>query len=189
MRSDEVKAVELARTYGDILAEAVSQVIAGKMKEINGPLRAAIAETDIPFQRGPSRSELQKELLSTDGARKRQVRNLLQVYERDGKLPDRYAYPIQVWRFGSDLTFIALTGETVVDYCLRFKNEYGWDTTWVAGYNNDLLSYVPSLRVLREGEYEGTTGMAEYGHPAPYGYAIEEQIAQAVHDLMEQTKH
>ena len=41
---------------------------------------------------------------------------------------------------------------------------------------------------LREGDYEGTTGMAEYGHPAPYGYAIEEQIAEKVHELIEQTR-
>lgn len=187
MRSDDAKAIELARMYGAILAEAVAQVLTGKMKPINGPLRTAISETEIPFQPGPFRADLEKEFKTAEGARKRQVQNLLQVYERDGKLPDRYSYPVQVWRFGGDLTFIALTGETVSDYCLRFKKEYGWDDTWVAGYNNDLLSYVPSLRVLREGEYEGTTGMAEYGHPAPYGYAIEEQIAQKVHDLIEQT--
>jgi neutral ceramidase len=188
MRSDDKAAVDLARRYGDILAESVAQVLSAKMRPVRGPLRAAIDETEIPFQRGPSRSELQKEVATAEGARKRQVQNLLRVYERDGKLPDRYSYPVQVWQFGTDLTFIALTGETVADYCLRFKKEYGWETTWVAGYNNDLLSYVPSLRVLREGDYEGTTGMAEYGHPAPYGYAIEEQIAQKVHELVEQTR-
>ena len=187
MRSDEPRAIELARMYGAILAEAVQQVLAGKMRPIGGPLRVAIDETEIPFQKGPSRAELQKELTTAEGARKRQVQNLLHVYDRDGKLPDRYLYPVQVWQFSKDLTLIALTGETVSDYCLRLKKEYGWDTTWVAGYNNDLLSYVPSLRVLREGDYEGTTGMAEYGHPAPFGYAIEEQIAQKVQELVERT--
>lgn len=187
MRSDDERAINLARMYGDILAEAVTQVLSGRMNPVSGPLRVALAETEIPFQKGSSREQLEKELRESQGARKRQVENLLRVYERDGKLPDRYAYPVQVWQFGKDLTMIALTGETVSDYCLRFKKEYGWDTTWVAGYNNDLLSYVPSLRVLREGDYEGTTGMAEYGHPAPYGYAIEEQIAQKVQELVAQT--
>lgn len=56
----------------------------------------------------------------------------------------------------------------MVDYSLKFKSAYGWNTTWVCGYNNDLLSYVPSWRVLREGGYEGTTGMFEYGLRAPY---------------------
>ncbi len=188
MRSDDSVAIRLAQGYGDILAESVAQVLSSKMKPLSAPLRAVMGETEIPFQAGPSRAELEKELATAEGARMRQVKNLLQVYQRDGKLPDRYSYPVQIWRFGSDLTFIALTGETVVDYCLRYKKEYGWETTWVAGYNNDLLSYVPSLRVLREGEYEGTTGMAEYGHPAPYGDAIEETISRKVQDLVEQTK-
>ena len=71
------------------------------------------------------------------------------MLDRDGKLPDRYAYPVQVWQFGGGLTFIALAGEPVVDYSLRFKGRYGWDQVWVAGYCNDLPSYIPSLRVLR----------------------------------------
>ena len=32
----------------------------------------------------------------------------------------------------------------VVDYSLRFKAEYGWDTTWVAGYSNDVMGYIAS---------------------------------------------
>jgi len=54
------------------------------------------------------------------------------------------------------------------------KKEYGVDDTWVSGYNNELLSYIPSLRVLREGGYEGVDDMDEYGLPAPYSFAVEE---------------
>ena len=92
-----------------------------------------------------------------------------------------------MWRFGSGLRFIALTGESVVDYCLRFKKEYGVDDTWVAGYNNELLSYIPSLRVLREGGYEGVEDMDEYGLPAPYSFAVDELIAQKVDELVRAT--
>ena len=84
----------------------------------------------------------------------------------------------------TSLTFIALTGESVVDYCLRFKREYGNDSTWVAGYNNELLSYIPSLRVLREGGYEGVDDMDEYGLPAPYAEELEERIAGKVAELV-----
>ncbi len=93
-------------------------------------------------------------------------------------------YPVQAWSFGPELTFIALTGETVVDYSLKFKAAYGWNNTWVCCYNNDLLSYVPSLRVLKEGGYEGITGMFEYGHRAPYTETVEEQITRAVDKLV-----
>jgi hypothetical protein len=72
----------------------------------------------------------------------------------------------------------------VADYSLKFKATYGWNNTWVSGYNNDLLSYVPSLRVLREGGYEGVTGMYEYGHRAPYTETVEEQITRKAEELV-----
>ena len=71
---------------------------------------------------------------------------------------------------------------------LQFKGLYGWNDTWVFGYNNDLLSYVPSLRVLKEGGYEGDSGMAEYGHRAPYTETVEEQISKKVNELVNKTR-
>jgi neutral ceramidase len=70
--------------------------------------------------------------------------HVIQQYETLGALPNRVEYPMEVWSFGPALTMIALTGETVVDYSLNLKSRYGWDKTWVCGYNNNLLSYVPS---------------------------------------------
>ena len=115
---------------------------------------------------------------------KREFEHFIRQHEQLGSTPDRVKYPIQVWRFGPDFTFIALTGETVVDYSLKFKAAYGWNNTWVCGYNNDLLSYVPSLRVLKEGGYEGVTGMFEYGHRAPYTETVEQQITTKVEELV-----
>src|SRR5204862_507017 len=66
-----------------------------------------------------------------------------------------YPYAVQVWRLGGDLTLIMLAGEVVVDYGLRLRQQYGWNDVWVAGYSNDVFGYVPSLRILREGGYEG----------------------------------
>jgi hypothetical protein len=48
---------------------------------------------------------------------------------KEGKLPDRYAYPIQVWQFGRGFKLIAMGGEVVVDYSLRLKRENGWNDT------------------------------------------------------------
>ena len=188
MSTDSPEAVELARMYGKILARSVDLVLRGKMTELNGPLRTAYAVLQVPFRNPPSRESLQARLDQASGAKRRQIQYLLNKLEREGKLPSEHPYPVQVWRFGSGLSFIALTGESVVDYCLRFKKQYGNDNTWVAGYNNELLSYIPSLRVLREGGYEGVEDMDEYGLPAPYSFAVEELIAQKIDELMEATK-
>ena len=187
MNSDSPEAVELATMYGKTLARAVDLVLHGEMAPVEGPLRTAYAVIQVPFQKPPSKEALQARLAQASGGKRRQIQYLLTELEREGKLPEHHPYPIQAWRFGSGLRFIALTGESVVDYCLRFKKEYGVDNTWVVGYNNELLSYIPSLRVLREGGYEGIEDMDEYGLPAPYSFAVEELIAQKVDELLRAT--
>jgi hypothetical protein len=74
-----------------------------------------------------------------------------------------------------------------VDYALRFKKEYGWDNVWVAGYSNDVFAYIPSVRILREGGYEGGGAMIGYGQPGPFAEPIEEIIAGKVDELVRRT--
>lgn len=187
-RSDEPAATALAEMYGRILAEAVRQAAAGKMVVVTGPIRAAMGEARLDFQPGPSLAELEAGLERQSGMPRREIEHLIRQFRESGGPPDSVAYPIQVWQLGRELTFIALTGETVVDYSLRFKAAYGWENTWVAGYNNDLLSYVPSSRVLKEGDYEGATGMKEYGHRAPYTDTVEDRIATETDRLVRQVR-
>jgi neutral ceramidase len=184
IRGKDVEATELASMYGKILAEAVRQIIAGTLTPLSGPIHAAMGETELELQPGIPLDELKRRVPNLTGMPKREFEHFIRQYETLGSPPDRVKYPIQVWRIGPDFTFIALTGETVVDYSLKFKATYGWNNTWVCGYNNNLLSYVPSLRVLKEGGYEGVTGMFEYGHRAPYAETVEERITAKVEELV-----
>jgi hypothetical protein len=177
--------VELAESYGRILGAAVDLALHGKMNPVSGAIRCAYGVAELPLQRPPTRESLETAARGTDVLRSRHAKHLLAVLDRDGKLPSKWPYPIQVWRFGSALNLVALTGEPVVDYAFRFKRAYGWDNTWVSGYNTDLTAYIPSLRVLKEGGYEGTEGLWEYGIPAPFGWAVEEVIADQVAELFE----
>jgi hypothetical protein len=188
IRGNEAEAVKLTSMYGHILAESVKQVIAAPMKAITGPLKAVMGETELYLKPGLSLAELKKQLPGLTGMAKTEVEHQINQYQTMGSTPDHVKYPVQVWRFGSGFTFIALTGETVVDYSLKFKGLYGWNDTWVFGYNNDLLSYVPSLSVLKEGGYEGSSGMAEYGHRAPYTESVEKQISKKVAQLVKKSR-
>jgi neutral ceramidase len=188
IRGHDAEAVDLADRYGRILAEAVRQVLAGTMTPLSGPLKVAMGETELPLQEGIPLQELKQRLPNLTGMPRREFEHFIRQHETAGGTPDRVRYPIQVWRFGPELTYMALTGETVVDYSLKFKASNGWNTTWVSGYNNDLLSYVPSLRVLREGGYEGVSGMFEYGHRGPYTEAVEDLITAKVAELLAKTR-
>ena len=177
-------AVEAPKLHGDVMALAVSQVLRREMRPVTGPLAAAFEHVDIPFQTPPTRAALEEVLKTASGMRARHARQLLAILDREGRIYDRYPYPVQVWRFGSGQTLIALGGEVVVDYSLRFKSEYGWDTTWVAGYSNEVMGYIPSARVLKEGGYEGGGAMVNYGRPGPLADRVEEVIAEKVRELV-----
>lgn len=183
IRGKDAEAVSLAERYGLILAEAVNQVLAGSMVSLSGPLGVAMGEATLDLEPGLPLAELKERVPNLSGRHRREFELFIRQHETAGGPPGSLDYPVHVWRFGAGLTFIALTGETVVDYSLKFKEAYGWNTTWVSGYNNDLLCYVPSLRVLREGGYEGTLGMWEYGHRAPFTETVEERITGLVDRL------
>jgi neutral ceramidase len=178
---------DLARRHGETIAAAAELVLKGKMKPLAGPLRTALERVDLPFHDLFTREALQKRLEDKSAIYRTTARHLLNELDRDGKFPDRYPYPVQVWRFGGGLKFIVLGGEIVVDYSLRLKNQYGFEDTWVAGYSNDLPSYIPSRRVLQEGGYEGGDAMILFGRPGKYGAAVEEIIIEKVGDLMART--
>jgi hypothetical protein len=95
-----------------------------------------------------------------------------------------YPYPIHAWKLGQETLFIGMGAETVVDYALKFRNEFGLGT-WVCGYSDDMIAYIPSRRVWEEGGYEGGSNLFEYGRPAlRWAGDIEERITAAVRNLV-----
>ena len=78
-----------------------------------------------------------------------------------------------------DIRMVFLGGEVVVDYAVKLKLlASGAKNTnvWVAGYSNDVMAYIPSTRVLREGGYEGGGSNTYYGFPALWSEEFEQQI-------------
>jgi len=78
----------------------------------------------------------------------------------------------------------------VVDYALGFKQQLG-DDIWVAGYCNDVMAYIPSLRVLDEDKpprsgYEGHKSMMVYGRGAErWADDIEALISKSVDRMLQ----
>src|SRR5262249_29231500 len=159
----------LAEEYGRQLAEGVENVLKQSMAPLRGSLTTAYTEIDLPFADLPSREQIVKDSMAANRHVAARARYLLQQIEKNSSLQGTYPYPVQVWQLGPELTLVALGGEVVVDYSLRLKKELGPGKTWVAGYTNDVMAYIPSLRVLKEGGYEGGGAMVYYGLPAFWG--------------------
>ena len=178
--------IEHCRTHGKTLATAVEAALLPEPKPLRGPLSTALEEVTLEFQPPPGREELVRMTQSPNLFEQKRGKLMLEDLDAGNVPGTDYAYPIQVIRFGRDLTLIAMAGEVVVDYSLRFKRELsGPDAPilWVAGYSNDVFGYVPSLRVLKEGGYEGGGAMLYTSLPGPFAPSVEERIVERVHKM------
>ncbi|MGH9766244.1 MAG: neutral/alkaline non-lysosomal ceramidase N-terminal domain-containing protein [Blastocatellia bacterium] len=172
---------DLAEQHGETLAKSVEQAMSGSMKPVSGAVKSVIGGVTLPFAGPPTKEEYQSRLNDKNIFNRRHAERMIARYERDGKVMTEYPYTIQILRIG-DLTLIGLAGEVVTDYALRLKRELGGDV-WVAGYSNDLCSYIPSARMYKEGGYEVIGSMIYYDLPGPYKPEIEEKIVGKVHEL------
>jgi hypothetical protein len=108
---------------------------------------------------------------------------LLEEIDAGRPLKQEYRYPVQLWRLGDEIEWFFLGGEVVVDFAIRTKSERRGTETWMAGYSNDVMAYIPSRRVLNEGGYEGGGAMVYYGQPTVWSEMVEEQIMEEVQRL------
>ena len=178
------RSVELCRQYGEQLAVAVQRVLEGDLEPLDPQLATAWKIVRLRYGQQPTREELAA-LASGANYRSRWARRLLGELDAGQRWETDYPYPVQVWRLGRDQLWIVLGGEVVVDYALRFANQYG-PRCWVAAYANDVMAYIPSHRVWEEGGYE-SGAFPVYGLPAQrWEEGIEEKIAAAVAELAEQ---
>jgi len=182
------RTLELAQQHGRALANGVEAALVSKPRPVRGPLRAALEQVELEFAPPPSREQLEQEAKSKNKYERRHAEALLAELKKNGKLRTTYPYLIQLVQFGNDLTIVALAGEVVVDYSLRFKAELAGPPVWVAAYSNDVFGYVPSLRVLKEGGYEGGDAMRYTTLPGPFAPSVEKLIADKVHELVKKLR-
>jgi hypothetical protein len=172
--------VELAEDYGRQLAEAVAKVVMNKPQPLKGKLTTQYVEIGLPLAKLPTVEELERDAESENRYTASRARFLLGEISAGRPLEPRYPYPIARWLVGDDIEWLFLGGEVVVDYAIRLKSESRDKKTWVAGYTNDVMAYIPSRRVLVEGGYEGGGAMVYYGLPTVWDMTVEEEIVSAV---------
>ena len=178
------RTVELAERYGQELATAVQEVVRRPMRAVSGSLRTAYEEIPLEFAPFPDRAGWEERARSQDRFEAARARFLLERWDQEGGLSQTYPYPVQMWKLGDQLNWIFLGGEVVVDYSLRLKRNLGADRTWVTAYSNDVMAYIPSLRILKEGGYEGGAAMVYYAQPGPWSERVEDQVIDGIRLLL-----
>ncbi|MFN9374324.1 MAG: neutral/alkaline non-lysosomal ceramidase N-terminal domain-containing protein [Planctomycetaceae bacterium] len=170
---------DVAAAQGLEVAEAARRVSQDALRPVSGPLRVHYERLSLPFDRLPSREEWE-----TRGARQDAIgdhaRYQLAKLDRGESLPNQLEYPVQTIAFGDSLAMVFLSGEVVVDYALRLKQELDSSRVWTNGYSNGVAGYIPSERILREGGYEGGGAMVYFDRPTRFASGLEQPIIDAV---------
>ena len=177
--------VELAQEYGNRLATEVETALLSNVTPIRGDLDVRYDEPELAFATIPTAAQIETQLTSSNVYEAGRAKALKKELEANGSVRPTYAYPVQTWQLGDGPVWVILGGEVVVDYSIRLKTEIrmqnGARPVWVAGYANDVMAYIPSLRVLQEGGYEGEGAMLYYGLPSKWADTVEDQIVATVH--------
>ena len=171
-----------------MLAVGVEEALAQPMTPISAGIRTAFEMVDLPYLKTVTREELEVFAKDSNVIKSRWAVRLLKQLDAGEVFSTSYPYPVHAWRLGKEMLVIGQGAETVVDYALRFKGEFG-QGTWVCGYVDDMISYIPSRRVWEEGGYEGGSNLYEYGRPAlRWSDDVEERIALSVKKLVKQVR-
>ena len=178
------RSVALAQQYGQTLAAAVVRVLNEEMRPLSPKLLTAYTEVELQLTTPPTKEELSKMVKESSGTEKRWATRLLGQMKQGEPILTSYPYPLQVWQLGDQLIF-SLGGELVIEYAIKLKEIFGHEI-FVLGYSNDVMSYIPSATILKEGGYEGESSQRVYGLPGPWASNIEIKILDGLMQLTEQ---
>lgn len=173
---------ELAIQYGAELAKSVSGVLRGVMEPVSPLLVTRFQTTELRFDSVPTRAKLSQEIESENRYVASRAQHWLDELQGGRTIPVSYPYPVSWWRLGDSFDLISLGGEVVVEYALALKERYG-PKTWVSAYSHDVMAYIPSERIWREGGYEGATSMIYYGQPDRWSSTCEADVFKAIEGL------
>lgn len=181
---DPAMDLEYARNQGKSIADEVNRILSDEtLTPLNQLPKAKLKYVELTFAEVPDPKKLAEDAKGS-GRTSNYSQLLLSRMARSEDIPEKIAYPIQVWDFGKELVMVFLAGEVVVDYSLRLKREIGAERIWVNSYANDMPCYIPSLRVLKEGGYEAETAMIGYEKPSKFTEDVEDIIMQGIYSLL-----
>jgi Neutral/alkaline non-lysosomal ceramidase, N-terminal len=185
--------LDMARSHGEELGAAVKFVLDHDTwtVPVSGPLRTAFTETTIHFGGPTDRASYETLLNDLNTGRQRHARRMIEAIDGGRSIRKDYPhYSVQAIALGDRLTMVALSGEVVVDYAIRLQNQLGGENRalWVAAYANDVVGYIPSVRVLKEGGYEGVESYYGSTWPAPFAEDIEEIVVKTAVDVVRKVR-
>lgn len=172
------RSVALAIQYGNELACAVERILSEDIKPLAPVLKTSYSEIDLPLENAPSEEKLLQHSKAFSGFEQRWAIGLLKKYRNGEPIKTAYPYPLEVWKLGKQV-IVALGGEPTIGYAIKLKQLVGPDS-FILGYSNDVMAYIPTAEIVKEGGYEGESSQIAYGLPSKWNPDIEKKILQEI---------
>jgi hypothetical protein len=163
---------EQPEVTGMKLAIDVLQVLNNEMKLLQGDISFSLDTLKVPatpWDPKKIKTFRKDNLGHKDVSAEKNVRwaNLmLEKYDK-GIMPEHLPVYIQTVNIG-DWKLVGLSREVVTEYSIGIKKIWPDKMVSVAGYCNDVSSYLPVERHIRTGVYEGFGSFLWYGQPSAF---------------------
>ncbi|NOZ22857.1 MAG: hypothetical protein GXP25_17405 [Planctomycetes bacterium] len=194
-----------ARALGRMLGGAVIKAAATLETAAGGPIGCAREVVQLPLQQPLPEAEAEKELakaeqglkdaLATRHAGRIRVARRFRDWAREmlalakeGQKDRARAFEIQALRLG-DIVFVGLPGEVFVEYQLWIDRQSPFTSTFVFGYTNGVIGYVPTADAFPKGGYEVETAHKYYPGTLMLAPDCEEIIRQGARRVLNAAKN
>lgn len=169
-------------TTGRDLSADVQQVIAGPMEKITGRINFYIDTMLFPVKPMATREAavtMHQESAKHAGEmipnRNFRWANIMLHYYDDNTMPANMPVYLQTINIGN-WKLVGLSREVVTEYSAGIKALFPGKLVSVAGYSNDVSSYLPTSRHIKAGTYEGIDSFVWYGQPSLFPENVYETV-------------
>lgn len=173
---------------GEKLSNEVIAILGRSMTNISGPISCFLDTINLPVK------PWTKEEIETYRAQniekigdvyaEKNVKwcDLMTKYKKDGTMPKSMPVYVNTINIGN-WKLVGFSRETTTGYGLGVKSFWPGKLVSVAGYTNDVSSYLPTHMHIEAGTYEGKDSFFWYGMPCIFPENVDEIILDRVKSL------
>jgi hypothetical protein len=172
---------------GEKLANSVFAIVSKPMTELNGPISFFLDTINIPVEPW-SREQIiefrEQNNKPGDVNAEKNVKwsNLMLKYLDQGTMPNSLPVYVHTINVG-DWKLVGFSRETTTQYGFGVRQIWPGKMVSVAGYTNDVSSYLPTTLHIKAKNYEGLNSFFWYGMPNTFPEGVENLILGKVREL------
>ncbi len=170
---------------GEKLSNEVIAVLGRPMTKINGPITCYLDTINLPVKPWTKEEIAAYRAQNIDKVgdvyAEKNVKwcDLMSKYSRDGIMPKSMPVYVNTINIGN-WKLVGFSRETTTGYGLGVKGFWPDKLVSVAGYTNDVSSYLPTHMHIEAGTYEGKDSFFWYGMPSIFPNNVDEIILNKV---------